>query len=322
MRTLHYIYLFTATSILGLTGCNSINTQGISALPAPEVTTATDNTIDITGEKTHAVTARGVGNSAQLAMKNAVESALKDVVSTLVSALNEYTGDKAIDDAVMSELTEAIIQSSMTLLRDSTITSPWTANNKTVDIQAKVSTSALLKNEIVQDLLKRKLEFPKFAILIKNDSGPAKIDLSAFNSISQRFSKYGFEFIPGTISASYVNLIGKVATIEVAETVYHETGAQYLLIGNLKKSTMSKTNEGQAVAIDLEVEVIDGLNRKLLTSISESQVGTGHSIFSAEKSGLKKVLDLAFGKNKIDQDIYNIWLDSLSRFEKKFEEAF
>jgi len=313
-----------ALSTVVLSGCFITGgTKGITPLPAPNYSTeVTKGAKTVSQAATVTVSTRGQGLNQKQAVDNAVDNAVKEVVSTLVSALNKYTGDSSIDNAMKTMLTEQVVLSSQKLVTKHSITTPWSESDQSVNVKTEVSTSALLKNKIILDLLKSKLEYPKFAILVKNNAGQAKMNLAAHNMISQRFSKHGFEFVPGTISASYMNMVGKVATTELADTIYNKTGAQYVIIGNLNKSVPAKTNAGESVQVDLDVEVIDGRNRTLLTSISESQTGTGHSAMSAEKSGLKKVLDRAFLKNNIEQDIYNVWLDSLSRFEKTLNDEF
>ena len=321
IRLMYMIY--TALLVL-LTGCNTLNgTKGITPLQAPQqIDTNKQSGPEQTVESTRKVVTRGIGNSQHYAVQNAVNNALESVVATLVSALNKYTGDSSIDEEMKDELTKQVLLSTSDLTKKVTIITPWSESSKSVVVETVVSTSALLRNNIIRDLLKQKLGFPKFAVLVKGGTKTAKSDLAATDMIIQRFSKYGFEFVPGTITASYIGLVGKVETTGLAKTIYTKTGARYVIIGKLNNGIITRSNNGVSTIVSLTVEVIDGKNKALLTSISESQTGTGHSEFSAKQSGLKKVLDIAFSKNKVECDIYNIWLDSLSRFEKKFEDEF
>jgi len=311
-----------------LTGCKTltkVKTDGIEPIPGPIKSAQTSDSgkkEEESKDKVHLVEVTAGGRNQNYALQNALNQAKMQVISSLLAALAEHTGDEAEDAAIQAELAKDIANTSPKLVRTFQIKKPWTQDDKQIALEVPVSTSALMENKIVQDLLKRKLGFPKFAILIKNSSGPVRVDLSAFSTISQRFSKYGFNFVPGTVTASYIKQVGQVKTTELAETVYKESGARYMIIGNLTKGELTKTNEGKAVQVALNVEIIDGLNQQLLGSISEVQTGTGNSKMTAEKKGLKKILDIAFGKNKVDQKIYDVWLDSLSRFEKKFEDSF
>jgi len=317
-------YTVAALTIAASSGCSIIGgTKGITPLPAPDYADDIKSSINnVPVGSTVVVTAQGEGTNQQKAIDNAVENAVRQAVANLVSALNSYTGNNSIDAAMKKQLTEQIVLSSNDLVKKFSVTTPWSDNSNSVNLKTEISTMTLMKNKIVQDLLKSKLGYPKFAILLKDNTGHPKLNLAAHSLISQRFSKYGFEFIPGTITASYMSQVGKVPTTQLADTIYQKTGAKYLIIGNLTKTEVAKTNEGKSVQLTLDAEVIDGREKKLLTSVSESQTGTGHSAFTAEKSGLKKVLDVAFQKNKIEQDIYNIWLGSLARFEKKMAELF
>lgn len=304
--------------------CNTISTKGIKPIPGPD---SFNKKIEKVNKNTKADKIRTIkigasGETAAQAVQNALKQAENKFISTLILALYEYTGDKAVDSAIVSELTTQVSQSTNHLISGHETIKSWTKNNKTVRLSVNGLPFRLMENEIIQDLLKRKLGFPKFAILIKNKKRSLKADLSAFNLISQRFSKYGFDFVPNTILADYIKMIGKMKTTQLAEKIYIETGAKYLIIGNLTKGEIIKTNEAQTIQISLDIEIINTKKQQILASISEVQTGTGYSRITTEKSGLKKVLDLAFDKNKIEQQIYERWLDSLAHFEQTLDEKF
>ena len=350
LRNINYILfriLGVTAIIFILSSCasNKIETKGLTALPPPvygnvqktkgEQNNSSDTfsyqkddfrTSDNFQNKAVTVEAKGIGQSEEKALNDALVKAQSKVNGAFLSSVSKLeketnTVSSGIEKKYSSNKNfKKILNSSTSGFVDNyEIIKPWNRETRQIKIRANI-TKGEINSLSAMDVIKTRLGFPKFAILIKDENNPNKMDFAAMSSIMHKFRKHGFEFIPNTESAFFLNRLAKIPASILSYEIYKKTGARYIIIGNIRINSPKPTTTGVIVEASMTVEIIDGMKNDVLATFTDSQVGTGISKATAGKSAVKKLLDIAFDKNDIGNEIYNEWAKKLNRFKGLFEE--
>jgi hypothetical protein len=299
-----------------LSGCNQIENLKYKGIEPLDNKTVKNNELAPTPyiENGNTITAIGsaINKNKIEALKTATELALQNGIQMFIAPFIQDTGNPSLDKMILTENAKNILLDKSSFLEKTDEVSAWNTSTNRAIIKAYILKDKLLAHPIVLNLIKQKLNNPKFAVLLKNNHGKTNsINNFALSTIINRFKHYNLDFVPITNLKKY-NTMDFTDIKTISNTIYTETGARYLIISEIEINQPKHANGGVTVSIALTLEVVDTKSQRLITSFSTTEVGNSINIFAAEKVAIIRAIEKGENETDIPNCIYQALIDSLN----------